>query len=212
MPWMGHYAIMKQRIGILGGTFDPIHIGHLAMAIALREAHHLDRVVFIPTALNPQKNLISTTSADHRLAMLKIALRAVPKCRIVTAELERPAPSYMIDTVIQLKTEKLYKNADLFLLMGSDLVERFVSWRSVHELIQLCQPLIAQRSTAVLQGSWQQDGEISTAIERGLTLTPLFDISATEVRNRLQERLFCGHLLHPGVLRYIKKHNLYLMR
>jgi nicotinate-nucleotide adenylyltransferase len=207
---MGNHAIMKRRIGILGGTFDPVHLGHIALAIVLSEAHHLDRVLFVPAALNPTKHHLHVTEAKHRLAMLKIALRHVPRCTVVTTELERSGPSYMIDTILQLQQERSYRGAELFLLMGEDLVEHFPSWRAAHELVRLCQPLIAKRGRGVLQGNWQQDKEICAAIERGITATPLFDMSATEIRQRLRAGLFCGHLLHHGVLRYIKKNNLYL--
>ncbi|MDB6081187.1 MAG: putative nicotinate-nucleotide adenylyltransferase [Chlamydiia bacterium] len=198
-----------MRIGIFGGTFNPIHLGHLAIAIALKEAHYLDHVYFVPTHTNPQKQGVTAASSEHRLKMLRSALRGIADCSILTLELNRPGPSYMIDTVRELKKDKRFKEAELFLLMGEDLLQRFSEWKSPQELVQYCQPLVAKRSGAELTGDWQKDPELRDAILRGITETPLYDVSATNIRERLKNGLFCGHLVDRSVLLYIKKERLY---
>lgn len=203
---------MSERIGIFGGTFDPVHLGHLAMAIALQEAHKLDRVLFVPANVNPQKQEHVTVAAQHRLNMLKIALKGVSACSIIDLELKRAAPSYMIDTLFALKKMKRYKEAEFFLLMGADLLAQLAAWKSPHELIQLAPPLIAMRQGVKIDKDWpsMQDPLLKEAILKGITQTPLYDVSATEVRNRLKNGLFCGHLVDKAVLRYIQRHHLYL--
>lgn len=198
-----------KRIGIFGGTFDPIHLGHLLVAIALKEAHSLDHVYFLPAQMNPQKQNSKAASAEHRCQMIKIALRGVPGCSLLSLELDRPGPSYMIDTLRLLKTKKPFKNSELFLLMGEDLLETFTEWKEPHAIVRLCQPLIARRTECSPLGRWQHDPELSEAIFRGMTKTPLFDISATDIRARLKKGVFCGHLIHKAVLHYIHKYKVY---
>src|SRR5207244_3092000 len=98
-----------KKVGIFGGSFDPIHFGHIAMALALKEAHKLEEVLFIPANVNPKKQESVLTPAEHRLNMLKLALKDVPGCAVSTVELEREGPSYMIDTLHVLKKKKAYK-------------------------------------------------------------------------------------------------------
>ena len=202
-----------QKIGIFGGTFDPIHIGHIAMAIALKEAHHLDHIFFVPARANPHKHKGPSTAPQHRIHMLRLALRQVPDCSILTLELKRtspsPSPSYMIDTVLTLKSQKKFSNSQFFLLLGQDLLPQFSEWKSPHELIKLAPPLIAMRGAVPPAGTWQKDPALKKALIQGMTDTPLFDVSATEIRQRITRGLYCGHLLHQAVYRYIIKHKLY---
>jgi len=176
-----------KRIGIVGGTFDPVHLGHIMMAISLKEAHHLDHLIFLPAGQNPQKIGRQTASKEHRLKMLKIALKGVPDVSIDTTDLDRDGPSYMIDTVAILK--KKYPKAQFFLLIGEDLVPQLSSWKSADKLLEQVTVLTASREVK--------------------KKTPLFDVSATDIRKRLQAGKYVGHLLDKAVLRYIQKHGVY---
>jgi len=197
--------IIKRKIGVLGGSFDPVHSGHLMIACSLQEAHQLDAVYFVPTNINPLKAHILEESV-HRVRMLQIALQGTGFA-IKTLELERPAPSYMIDTVKILMAQE---EAHYFLLMGTDLLQEITQWRSYRELFDLAPPLIAARDMqSINNAQWQHDVELKKLIESGITNTPLFDISSTSVRHRLVQGLFCGHLLDRGVYQYIKQHRLY---
>ncbi|MBS0654948.1 MAG: nicotinate (nicotinamide) nucleotide adenylyltransferase [Verrucomicrobia bacterium] len=199
-----------KRVGIFGGTFDPVHIGHVAMMWALTEAHQLDHVYIIPASINPHKES-TAASALHRLEMVKEAFKEVPRCSIVTLEIEKPGPSYTIDTVRELQQRGVLKSSDAhFLLIGQDTVEQLSTWKELHELIAFASPIIAARAGCPLTGAWQHDPQLKVAIEHGLTKTALMDVSSTDIRHRLRSGLFCGHLLQRAVLTYIQKHQLYL--
>jgi nicotinate-nucleotide adenylyltransferase len=200
-----------QRFGIFGGTFDPIHIGHIAIAVALKEAHRLDHVFFVPAYINPQKQNKQSASSLDRLKMLQLALRSVPDCSILTLELERMGPSYMIDTLRTMKAQKKFKDSQLFLLCGEDLLQKFSQWKLPQEIIELAPPLIAKRSGTILPRNWGRgkDSALEEALLHGMTDTPLFDVSATEIRQRLKRGQYCGHLLNQAVYRYIIQQKLY---
>ena len=199
-----------KKVGIFGGSFDPIHFGHLAIALALKEAHKLDEVLFIPANVNPKKQESVLTPAEHRLNMLKIALKDVPGCTVSTIELDREGPSYMVDTLQELKKKRAYKNCALYLLMGEDLLSQFSEWKEPHEIASLSQPLVARRHGVGFFGAWFEDPILKPIVFKGLTDTPLFDISSTDIRKRIKEDLYCGHLVDKEVLRYIKQHKLYV--
>lgn len=169
-----------KRIGIVGGTFDPPHLGHVFMAIQLKEKHRLDHLLFIPAGQNPKKIGKKTASKKQRLKMLQIALKGVPDASIDCCELEREGPSYMIDTIEILKEK--YPKARFFLLIGQDLEEEIASWKRADELLSQVTLLIAPRT----------------------------DISSTEVRKRLKAHKYVGHLIDKAVLHYIQKEGIYV--
>src|SRR5437588_10026136 len=200
---------MTKKIGVFGGTFDPIHLGHIAMVVALKEKHKLDHIIFIPASINPLKTKKPLASQKHRLKMLKIALKDLPDCSISTIELKNDGPSFMVDTIRELKKKKNFKNTRFFLLMGEDLLEQFTSWKEPEELVRLARPLIALRNNVTHNSKWQKNQILKKAIEKGITKTDLYDVSATEVRLRLSKGLYCGHLVDIRVLNYIRRHGLY---
>ena len=179
------------------------------MCLALKEAHNLTAVYFLPTHKNPLKKA-ACHDAQHRKNMLELALKKVPDCYCHPLELERKGPSYTIDTVKKLRLIEPFCSSKMYLLMGEDLLDDFHKWQSVHELISLIQPLVASRSGNVLSGLWQKDPLLVKAINKGFTKTPLLDISSTEIRKRLKRGMYCGHLLNQDVLEYISNHKLYM--
>lgn len=197
---------MARRVGIYGGTFDPVHLGHVALVCELAERHELDLVLIIPAAVNPHKK--PPTSAIHRLHMVQEAFSAVPNVQVLAIELERDGPSYTIDTVHELFEKGVLEKGDLlFLLMGQDQLQTLSSWKAPEELFQLAAPLIASRK--IVPGSHELAPTLAQWVDKGMTETPLFDISATRIRERLKKGLFCGHLLNKHVYNYIEKHHLY---
>lgn len=200
-----------KRIGIFGGTFDPVHLGHVATVIALLEAHHLDHVYIIPTNVNPHKHALQPlVGAIHRLQMVRKAFKNIPRCSVLPFEIKKKEPSYTIDTVKELFKSDIFCSDDAhFLLMGQDQLEQLHSWKNVHELFSLVSPLIARRKGEYSEGQWKKDPLLKKSIEKGLTDTPLMDISATDIRFRIKQGLFCGHLLGEATLKYIQKHRLY---
>jgi nicotinate-nucleotide adenylyltransferase len=195
-----------KRVGILGGTFDPIHLGHLNLATQLQEKHRLDEIWFIPVQVNPHKLTLTPASADHRLAMLKLALKPYPTFFVKDLELKRPPPSFTLDTLKVLKNEE--PDTQFFLLVGEDLMGGFSRWHQPQEIIKLAPLLIGSRT-----GDWKSDAiedlAILEAIRAGMTPTALLTISATELRHRLAQNLPCSQWIPEDVLEYIKKHHLY---
>ena len=198
-----------MRVGMYGGSFDPVHIGHVATVVALAEAHLLDCVYIVPTSTNPYKQHRPPIPAFHRVAMLKKAFQGLSYCKILMIEAKSKNPSFTIDTLLALKEQEFVTSEDeLFFLMGEDLVPEMHIWKRPEELVAIAQPLVAKRAGFEAHAC-KAAPEVVLAIKKGLTTTPLFDVSASEVRRRLSLGLFCGHLLQASVLNYIKKHSLY---
>lgn len=198
-------------IGIFGGTFDPIHFGHLNLAVEMLEKRSLDEVWFCPARINPHKQNETPTSPVHRLEMVRMAVESHPRFRLLPIEVAREGPSYTYDTMRWLvDQEKDKEHPNRFsLILGEDALEGFFRWNRVEDLVELVPLLIGSRNGSPSELDGPPD--ILEAIRKGLTPTRIMDISATEVRRRLQHGLYCGHLVPKEVLDYIKKHELYLM-
>lgn len=204
--------INQQRIALYGGTFDPIHNGHISLALAVIEQSHVDGVWFCPAKENPQKMGLVLTPSQHRLKMIEMALEGIPNCFSCDIDLYRPSPSYMIDTVTQLKKEAQAQNISrtFYLLMGDDLVDDLPKWKQVENLLQLTSPLIGNRFKK--QPSWWHDPSLKSLhdlCKDGYIPTPLLEISATDIRKRLHDGLYCGHLMPQKALDYALQHELY---
>ncbi len=181
-----------SKILIYGGTFDPPHLAHVEVAHRAMEHLQFDRVLYIPARQTPLKDVASFT-ADHRLAMLELALCDSPWASISTVELDCEGTSYTIDTV-----ETLQNNVDEFrLLIGADQWSQFQSWRRWEELIELANPVVMPREGFALDD------------ERILPIQPLPSTS-TEIRERIDQKKAFAHLVHPKVAAYIAQHNLCL--
>lgn len=200
-------------IGIYGGTFDPFHFGHLNLAIEIQEKCHLEEIWFCPAQINPHKLHQNATPAEHRMAMLQIAVAEIPWAKVIDLEIKKPGPSFTVETLRALtEVERTSLNPrQLALILGDDAISGFFHWREPEEIVQLAALLIGRRlpeplNLEMLQGS----SAICAAIKRGMTETHLIDISATEIRQRLGKGLYCGHLVPEKVLDYISMHHLYL--
>ena len=190
---------MGKKIAIFGGSFDPVHIGHVALVVAMQEAHDLDYICIIPAKQNPLKLGIDMQDREHRLAMLQMAFKDLPYCKVLTLELEREGPSYTIDTVTELK--KLFPDDTLYLIIGEDNVASFSLWKHVDELMRQTHCLLARRKGAdTVQNEW---------LKAGMTNTPYFEVSSTQIRDRIKKKLYCGHLLNNQVYNYIQINHLY---
>ena len=183
-----------MKIGIFGGSFDPVHIGHVALAVALIEAKKLDLVYIIPANTSPFKKNGRAADAKSRLHMCRLAFRDVPKCKVLDIEIKRGGVQYTIDTVHELFARQLVSKKDsLYLLLGEDSFESLPKWKQSDELLQLVTPIVAKRG----------------AHHANTIQTPLFEVSATEIRDREHKGLYTGHLLPKSVYNYIQRHNLY---
>ncbi|HEY7624458.1 MAG TPA: nicotinate-nucleotide adenylyltransferase [Candidatus Limnocylindria bacterium] len=182
-----------KRIGVFGGTFDPIHVGHLAIANAALEDLGLDRVYFVPAAQSPLKSDAPSASAADRLAMLEQAVREDERFAVSRIEIDRGGPSYTVDTLEALRSE-----GDLFLIVGSDAYAEFGRWREPQRIRDLATIVVAARPGApnAPEGVRMLD-------------TPLMDISARDLRARAARGKSLRYLVPLAVLRYIEERRLY---
>lgn len=185
-----------MRLGIFGGTFNPIHWGHLVLAEAAREQLSLDRVLFIPTFRPPHKRAEALLSGQTRLTLIRLAIRGNPAFIACDLELRRRGISYAIETVRTLRAQ--CPRAALFLLIGADMAA--VRWRAWDELTRLCTVIVAGRP-----------GAAALARGRGLRRLsmPLLDVSSSQIRRRLQAGRSIQYLVPAAVERYIRQHRLY---
>lgn len=197
---------MTEKVGLFGGTFDPIHFGHLNLATQLLESQKLDRILFCPALVSPTKTKTPPlSSAKHRLNMLMLATEEVPAFVPFDEELSRPAPSYTIDTVSHLVKE----GRELYLILSEDSAYTFDQWKEPEKLLTLATPLIGTRSGFDKEKLNHMPAELKTKLEQGMRQTSLMDISSTTIRERLKKRLYCGHLVPGKVLDYIYQNGLY---
>lgn len=194
------------RIGLLGGSFDPVHKAHIALALAAQHALALDEVQLLPAAQPWQKGQLGASDAQ-RLAMLKLAIQNHPQLSINTTELERGGVTYTYDTVSQLPT-----NATYFWILGSDQLQGFPTWSRWQDILQHVELAVAKRPHSSLQAPEALQQQLTTLGKtlHIITMPPL-DVSSTQIRDdmkqhsphRLQARL------DPHVLHYIQAQQLY---
>jgi nicotinate-nucleotide adenylyltransferase len=200
----------KQLIGLYGGTFDPIHLGHLNLALEIREKKRLDKVWFCLAKINPHKrDEKPPVSVEHRLKILQLALEGIPGFEILDIEIKREGPSYTIDTLRYLLEKEGAKNS-FALIIGEDSVHDFFRWRDAEEIARLVPLYVGSRKCEIPSGELKGNPVICQALLEGWTPTRVMEISATEVRQRLKQGLYCGHLIPKESLDYIHKNRLYL--
>jgi nicotinate-nucleotide adenylyltransferase len=199
--------IQKKKVGFYGGTFDPIHLGHINLALEILEKHNLDEVWFCPANVSPHRQRADHTTAEHRLNMVKLAISDIPQFKLIDIECKRGGVSYTIDTLKQL-IEKHGKTDQFYLILGDDSLKGFMQWKDPQAIVDLVPILIGRRS----EGSIQWDifpPKILQALKDGFTPTRLMAISGTDLRDRLQKGLYCGHLVPSKVMDYIYQNHLY---
>lgn len=196
-----------MRLGIVGGTFDPVHVGHIAMAEAAAACAGLDRVLLIPSNVPPHRSGAMAPAAD-RLEMTRLAAAGHPRLEISDIELRRPGPSYTVDTLRQLKAER--PEDELFLVLGWDAARDIRAWRSPDELVQLARLVIVTRPGY----SHPSPSELAAAgIDAGRVVicdAPTPDVESTDVRRLIEEGGSLHGVLDPTVELYIRDRGLYL--
>jgi nicotinate-nucleotide adenylyltransferase len=198
------------KIGVLGGTFDPIHNGHIALAVAARDAHRLDRVLFVPAGSPPHKRTAVRTPAQERLAMVRIALEGLDGFEVCTLEVERSGPSYTVDTLEELRRQ--HPTAELFLLVGADAFAELGTWREARRVFDLARVVVVDRPDAARAGTLSLPSLPARALEKcerdRVEMAPV-PISSTEVRHRAARGEDIASLVPEGVARYIRERGLY---
>src|SRR5699024_7333276 len=187
---------LMKRIGILGGTFDPPHIGHLIIAEEVRIALDLTEVWFIPTYEPPHKDRASS-SVEDRLNMLQRAIGEHPHFKINTIEIERSGKSYTIDTMKTFK--RMYPEDEFFFIIGADMVEYLTNWFKIEELIKLVTFVGVKRPGFNVESDYP-------VVEVDI---PIIDISSTTIRSRLARKQSIKYLTPDAVISYIKERQLY---
>jgi nicotinate-nucleotide adenylyltransferase len=189
----------RARIGVMGGTFDPIHNGHLVAASEAQLRFELDEVVFVPTGKPWMKSTV--TAGEHRYLMTVIATAANPGFNVSRVDLEREGATYTIDTLRDMR--KAYPNADLFFITGADAMTQIMEWKDVSEVWSLAHFIAVSRPGHALT--------ISGLPEQGVSSleVPALAISSTDCRTRVSQGFPVWYLVPDGVVQYIAKHHLY---
>jgi nicotinate-nucleotide adenylyltransferase len=201
-------------VGILGGSFDPVHAGHLHAARAAMDAFDLERVVFVPAAQAPHKSGRPRASDRDRLAMLRLAIEGEPRFSISDIEIRRGGVSFTIDTVRDLPRELgAPEGCEIYLILGSDNLPGLPHWRSARELLERVQPIVIHRDgdpDHMLAATSAALGEEAHAkLRAGYLRLPPVDVSSTELRARVANA-DSGELdIPPAVRAYIRDHHLY---
>jgi nicotinate-nucleotide adenylyltransferase len=189
----------SPRIGIMGGTFDPIHHGHLVAASEVQMRMNLDEVLFVPTGQPADKP--DVTSSEHRYLMTVIATASNPRFQVSRVDIDRPGPTFTIDTLRDMR--KRFPDAELFFITGADAMTQVLTWRDAEELWSLAQFVGVTRPGHELSLEGIPEG-VFTVVE-----VPALAISSTECRERVQEGKSPWYLVPDGVVQYIAKHELY---
>lgn len=189
----------KRRIGVMGGTFDPIHNGHLVAASEVATAFDLDEVIFVPTGSPYLKD--NVTPAEHRYLMTVIATASNPRFKVSRIDIDREGPTYTVDTLADM--QKLYPDADLVFISGADAIAQISAWKNADQLWDLAHFVAVSRPGHKLTVPDAPEGAISK-LE-----IPALAISSTDIRARVQTGKPVWYLVSDGVVQYIAKNHLY---
>ena len=185
----------------MGGTFDPIHHGHLVAASEVADRFDLDEVVFVPTGQPWQKTATEVSPAEHRYLMTVVATASNPRFSVSRVDIDRGGPTYTADTLADLR--KTNPDAQLFFITGADALEQILSWRKLDELFENAHFIGVTRPGYELDGDHLPDGAVS------LVEVPAMAISSTDCRRRVAEGHPVWYLVPDGVVQYISKRSLY---
>jgi len=222
-PTRGHAPGAKLKLGLFGGSFNPIHLGHLRSAEEVAEVLRLDRVLFVPAGNPPHKLRTEMAPAHHRLVMVRRAIAGNPRFRVSTIELERGGGSYSIDTVRALLQRR--PRVHLSLIIGMDQYRELGTWKSYAELLELCDLVVTSRPgfafeqarsalPVAVRGKFCYQAKQERLVhETGTQIIFLrisdLDISASAIRERLRRGTSVRYLVPQSVHRYLEQHRLY---
>jgi nicotinate-nucleotide adenylyltransferase len=205
------WGIKTMRLGVFGGTFNPVHLGHLILAEQCREQGRLDQVVFIPAARPPHKQSTELASYTQRVEMLTLATSGQPAFRIDELEKDRPGPSFTIDTLLQLRER--HPEAEMFLIIGSDTLRDLPQWYQPVRILELAGLLVVPRT------GWSIPGEAE--VKKTLPVPdcfplryqkceiPLIDIASRDLRRRIAQGRSVRYMVPRAVEAYVQDKNLY---
>ena len=204
--------MVKRKIALFGGTFDPIHLGHTTVATVAAEHLGAEKVIFIPAKRSPLKGCSPKASESDRLAMITLATAEDEKLDVNDCELKKLESSYTLETVRDFQ-QRLGGDTSIYWLMGADGIDELPFWYKITELLDECELSVMYRGGCRLPNF----GKFETLwgrqriekLQRNIIQTPLIDISSTRIRSRLAAGLDVSDMLAPSVAEYIHKHKLY---
>ena len=192
----------RKRLGVMGGTFDPIHHGHLVAASEVQFWFHLDEVVFVPTGQPWQKSDQKVSPAEDRYLMTVIATASNPHFSVSRVDIDRPGPTYTVDTLRDLRSLR-GPRWDMYFITGADALEQILSWRDLDELFELAHFVGCNRPGHTLSDAGLPEGKVT------LVEVPALTISSTECRQRVRDGEPIWYLVPDGIVQYITKRQLY---
>ena len=203
---------MTERIALFGGSFNPIHNGHLIVTRSIAEQLRLERAIFLPAARPPHKTAGALLEAEHRAEMVKLAIAGEPIFEFSDYDLTRAGPGYTIETVAHFR-EEFGLDASLYWVIGVDSLNDLTTWYRVRALVDSCR-IITARRPGWEEIHWEQlrtrlSPEQIAILQSGVLNTPLIDISSTDIRHRIREGRSIRYLVPDCVRAYIDKHDLY---
>ncbi len=208
--------LRTKRIGVMGGTFDPIHLGHLAAAQEAFEQFAMDEVVFVPAASSPFKQEEESQDAEKRYLMTVIATASHPRFQVSRLELERPGPSYTIETMRELR--RAYgPRSEFFFIGGTDTIMELGAWREPEALLELCTFIAVERpgyeADKIKKSLSASERKRFTANPRIVSMKmPGMDLSSTDIRQRVREGRSIRYMVPWEVIGFIEKNGLYRNR
>jgi nicotinate-nucleotide adenylyltransferase len=199
------------KTGVLGGTFDPVHNGHISVAEEVKAELGLDEVIFIPTGQPWLKVDWEVSAAEHRLQMVHLAIAGKHGFSVSSIEVERPGPSYSVDTISELLGQ-LGEQSDIFFILGWDSLSQLPMWHRPAKLVELCRLVAVPRPGYSRPDLDSLDASLPGLSHRVIFLDkPKIDISASNIRSRVAQGLPIGHLVPEPVEEYIKQRRLYAL-
>ena len=204
-------SMTKTRIGILGGSFNPIHLGHLLLAQGALDSFDLSKVLFMPCHIQPHKDPTMLASPEHRVAMLEKAIMDNPQFEMLDIEIVRGGSSFAVDSVREIR--QLYPDAELFFIIGADTLPELHLWRDIYTLLTMCRfatfsrpghdVLSIEEKDLRLDAPWP--AQLLETVARGRML----EISSSDIRHRVAEGMSIRYLVPTLVEMYIAEHHLY---
>lgn len=198
-----------QRLGVMGGSFDPIHFAHLLVAETVREALELDLVLFLPVGQQPLKLGQPQASVEHRITMVELAIAGNPHFALSRVDADRPGPSYTVETLRQLREEWSEPGMEMWFIIGADSLLTFPRWRDPEGILSQTRLAVVRRPGYLPDTSslYAETPQLEAAVD--WVDAPLMEISATDIRRRVAEGRSIRYLAPETVREYIEEHGLY---
>ncbi len=199
---------MIKRIGMFGGSFNPVHLGHIGLAQAFIEELKLDKLLIVPTNIPPHKSANDMTSSSHRFNMCKIAFEGIEKVEVSDIEIKRQGASYTVDTLRQLK--QTYKDSKIYLITGADMFMTVQNWKEAENILKIATVCTAPRDITNYNELFAHSKKLANTQGKSVILkNPIMQVSSTQIRNLIKENLDTSHLTGDLVQKYILENSIY---